>query len=98
MFNYLGGHSGLKTRDQLLQIAEKELLNKDYTTALQACFSALSTFSPHERQNINKVNNELSSLFRYMTECHINLGNNEDAIMTACDSVRYNPTCYKVSI
>ncbi|XP_076089786.1 uncharacterized protein LOC143061066 [Mytilus galloprovincialis] len=82
------GESGSK--DDLLKQVKRELSQKDFTAALQSCFSALLTFDPNEMQGINK---EVSSLMRNMSECHLNLGNVEAALNAANDSVKFNPTC-----
>ncbi|CAC5364351.1 unnamed protein product [Mytilus coruscus] len=86
------GERGLKTQDQLLEQVQKELSQKDYTAALKSCFSALLTFDTNQSQGINK---KMSSLLIYMSECHLNLRDVEAALITAGDSVMYNPTCDK---
>ncbi|VDI43181.1 Hypothetical predicted protein [Mytilus galloprovincialis] len=86
------GESGLKIQNQLLEQIRKEILQKDYITALQSCFSALLTFDKNDMQRHNK---ELSSVMRNMSECHLNLRNVEAALRSASDSVNHNPTCDK---
>lgn len=53
------------------------------------------TFDQNEMQGINK---EVSSLMRNISECHLNLGNVQAALNTANGSVKFNPTCDRVSI
>lgn len=85
----------MKIQNQLLEQIRKEILQKDYITALQSCFSALLTFDKNDMQRHNK---ELSSVMRNMSECHLNLRNVEAALRSASDSVNHNPTCDKVSM
>lgn len=74
------------------------MFKKDYKTALQIGYNALSTFDLDLMFNSNTVNTELSCLWRNLSDCHLHLGNINGAINAAGDSVKYNKTCYKVSI
>ncbi|CAC5380294.1 unnamed protein product [Mytilus coruscus] len=91
----ISGDGGLKTKAQLIEKIEEEMFKKDYTTALQACYSALSTFDLDLMFGFNTVNKELSCLLRNLSDCHLHLGDIKAAINAAGDSVKYNQTCYK---
>lgn len=92
-----GDVDGLKTKAQLIQKVEEEMIKKDYTTALEACYRALSTFDLDRMFEFDIVNTELSCLLRNLSDCHLHLGDIQAAINAAGDSVKYNQTCYKVS-
>ncbi|XP_052083768.1 TPR and ankyrin repeat-containing protein 1-like isoform X3 [Mytilus californianus] len=72
----------------------RELSVGNYRAALYSYSIALSCFD----SNRVDCNSELSILLRNMSECHLQLGNIDNAYRTAKDSLKYNHSCNKAQL